>query len=193
MPLAEVLEVTLRVARILEELGVPYLVGGSLASSLHGIPRSTQDVDLVAALRQEHVEPLLRALQAEYYVSADAMRDAIRQRSCFNLIEQRTVYKIDIFVLADDALSRFEMQRREEVVVDDAGTARLVVASAEDIVLQKLAWFRLGGESSERQWRDAQGVLKVQRQRLDLAYLRERAAETSLVELLDRALGEAGL
>lgn len=191
MPLAEVLEVTLRVARLLEGLGVSYLVGGSVASSLHGIPRSTHDVNLVAALTEDHVEPLLGALGPDYYVSPEALRDAVRNRTCFNLIEQQTVTKIDIFVLGEDILSTFEMQRREEVELDDAGTQRLMVASAEDIVLQKLVWFRLGGQASERQWRDAQGVLKVQGRRLDFSYLRERAAQVDLRDLLERALSEA--
>lgn len=191
MPLAEVLEVTLRVTRLLEDLGVTYLVGGSVASSLHGVPRSTHDVDLVAALTEEHVEPLLAVLGPDYYVSPEALRDAVRTKRCFNLIEQRTVTKIDVFVLGTDALSLFEMQRREEIALDDTGTEKLVVASAEDIVLQKLHWFRLGGETSERQWRDAQGVLKVQGQRLDLEYLRERASQADLTDLLYRALAEA--
>ena len=193
MPLAEPLAVSLKVARILEGLAIPYVVGGSLASSLHGMPRSTHDIDLVADLRAHHVAPLLQALGNDFYVSSEAVADAVRRRGSFNIIDQETILKVDIFVLKEDALSRDEMSRG--VVVDLPGdpSATLVIASAEDIVLQKLLWYQLGAGVSERQWLDVLGVLKVQGDRLDLVYLESQAQRAGVADLLARARMEAGL
>jgi len=193
LPLAEPLAVSLKVARILEGLAIPYVVGGSLASSLHGMPRSTHDIDLVADLRAHHVAPLLQALGNDFYVSSEAVADAVRRRGSFNIIDQETILKVDIFVLKEDALSRDEMSRG--VVVDLPGdpSATLVIASAEDIVLQKLLWYQLGAGVSERQWLDVLGVLKVQGDRLDLVYLESQAQRAGVADLLARARMEAGL
>jgi hypothetical protein len=196
MPLAEALRVSLKVARILEDLAIPYLVGGSLASSLHGIPRTTHDVDMVADLRVEHVEPFLTALGSDFYVSPQAVTDAVANRGSFNLIDQETILKIDIFVLKEDRLSKAEMTRSVTVELPADSPQEwpptLVVASAEDIVLQKLLWYRLGQGVSDRQWRDVLGVIKVQAQRLDFAYLEQHAERSEIHDLLSRAFREAG-
>jgi hypothetical protein len=187
----EILEITLFVAETLERLGVPYLVGGSLASSLHGIPRATQDVDIVAALRVEHLPGLVRALEGSFYLDAAAIRDAIEHHTSFNVIHLGTMFKVDVFVAKDDPVSREEMQRRERYVVSEDPRRELVVASAEDIVVQKLYWYSLGDQVSERQWSDALGVLKVQGERLNVAYLRRTAALLGVMELLERILADA--
>src|SRR6266511_3786258 len=110
--LPDFLQVVSQVARALETLGIPYLVGGSVASSRYGVPRMTQDADLVADLRLQHVESLVRSLQDAFYVDAEQIRDAIRRKSCFNLIHATAIYKIDVFVIGSDAWARQEMQRR---------------------------------------------------------------------------------
>jgi hypothetical protein len=189
MELADTLAVVLTVTRVLEGLAVPYLLGGSLASSLHGIPRSTQDADLVVDLQPEHIHPLVAALASEFYLDADRAADAVRRRASFNVIHLATMTKVDLFVLKHDPLSRQEMERRQFVELPVPAGARLPVATAEDIVLQKLLWFRAGGEVSDRQWLDLLGVLKVKRAELDLAYVERWAAELGLDELLRRALG----
>lgn len=189
----EILEITLFVADTLERLGVAYLVGGSLASSLHGIPRATQDVDIVAALGPEHLAGLISALEGSFYLDAAAIRDAIEQHASFNLIHLATMFKVDIFVAKEDPISREEMRRRERYVVAENPRRELVVASAEDTIVQKLYWFSLGDEVPGRQWSDALGVLKVAGERLDLAYLRRTAALLGVPELLERILAEAGL
>jgi hypothetical protein len=193
VPLPDPLAVALRVAAILDDLGVPYLVGGSVASSLLGEVRSTIDVDLVADLSEQHVKPLVAALEGDFYVAESAVRDAVARRSMFNVIHLATSTKADIYVLPATPIAREEMRRRQlETVSAETGDA-LFIASPEDVVLQKLDWYRLGREISDRQWRDVLGVLKTQRERLDYSYLRRWAAEMNLIDLLERAFREAGL
>jgi len=188
---AEALRVTLLVSRALDMLGVPHAVVGSLASSLHGIPRSTNDADLVAALRPEHAVPLAQALGEAFYVDADMIRDAVVRRSEFNVIHLATMFKVDVFVPPLDPLSRAQIGRATNVSIDAEGTLELRVASPEDTVAQKLLWYRRGGETSERQWLDTLGVLAVKGAALDLQYLRQTTDALGVTDLLDRALAEA--
>ncbi|MFH1469270.1 MAG: nucleotidyl transferase AbiEii/AbiGii toxin family protein [Pseudomonadota bacterium] len=189
MLLAEPIEVTLALGRVLDALGVPWLVGGSLASSLHGIPRATQDVDIVADLFGLHVRPFVDAVEGEFYVSDDAVREAVRRRATFNVIHLATMTKVDVFLLRREPLAMAEMERRQFYSLDE--TRSLPVASPEDIILQKLDWYRKGDRISERQWRDVIGVLRVSGQKLDRDYLAKQAASSGLVELLGEALGAA--
>lgn len=188
MILAEPLRVTACVGAVLDQLGVPWLVGGSLASSIHGIPRATQDVDLVADLRLPHLRPFVDATEQDFYCSDDAARDAIRRRTSFNVIHYETAMKVDIFVLKGDPLSRAEMARRVLQSVGDTDQIQLPIASPEDIILQKLDWFRRGDRVSDRQWRDVLGVLRISGAKLDRAYLSEQAAANDLLELLNEAV-----
>jgi hypothetical protein len=187
------IDVLLRVAGVLDEMQIPYLVVGSVASSMHGFSRSTADVDIVADLRPENVAPLFAALKDEYYVDDQAMRRAISLRRMFNLIHLDTMFKVDIYIPKNDEFSRqqFQSARRETLLPGEAGSA--YIAAPEDTVLAKLQWHRRGGEVSERQLTDVLGVLKVQRERLDLEYLREWAARLEVSDLLERLLGEVGL
>ncbi len=191
MELGDLLRVTMLVTAVLDRLGIPYLAGGSLASSLHGIPRATQDVDLVADLGPEQVEPLVAALRGDFYVDDRMIRDAISRSSSFNVIHLATMLKVDVFVPGPEPHAVEEMRRRQRVLVNEGPTQELSVASAEDVVLHKLHWFQLGERVSERQWRDVLGVLKVQGARLDLAYLRRWATCLGVAELLDEALRAA--
>lgn len=187
-PLSEAIAVTLRVTSSFDALAVSYVVGGSVASSVHGIPRSTADADVVAALRMEHVAPLVASLAADFYVDADMIRDAIRRRFEFNVLHLATMFKVDVFVPALDEVARRELSRGSRV---DLGEGRsFVVASAEDTVVQKLRWYRLGGETSERQWTDALGVVRVRGAGLDRAYMRETARALDVEPLLERLLRE---
>jgi hypothetical protein len=187
------IEVLLRVAGLLEEMRIPYFVAGSVASSLQGFSRATAGVDIVADLRPEHVAPLFAALKDEYDVDDQAMRRAISMRRMFNLIHLDTLFKVDIYVPKDDGFGRqqFQRVRRETLLPGEAGGA--YVSAPEDTVLAKLQWHRRGGEVSERQLSDVLGVLKVQRERLDLGYLREWAARLGVLDLLEGLLAEAGL
>lgn len=189
MTLAEPLRVTLEVTSVLEKMGVRYLVGGSLASSAHGIPRSTQDVDLVAELPGSVVDAFVAQLSARFYVDKDMILDAIRRRASFNLIHLETMFKVDVFVSDRSELLLEEMDRRERLEVGDPPHA-VYVCSAEDIVVQKLDWFERGGRVSERQWNDLLGVLRT-RLDLDVSYMRRWAVVLGVESLLDAALREA--
>ena len=185
MVLAEPIRVTVLVTATLDALGIPYLVGGSLASSVHGVPRSTADVDLVADIGTRHVEALVSSLQEEFYVDDDMIQEAIRRRSSFNIIHLSTMYKVDIFIPRDEPFSAEELRRAEP---QDLGEHVVRVATAEDIVLEKLRWYGLGGEVSDQQWRDVLGVLCRSIDRMDRDYLRRWSQEIGVEDLLARAL-----
>ncbi|MCP4628692.1 MAG: hypothetical protein GY850_35070 [bacterium] len=191
MILAEPIQVTQIIANVFDRLQIPYLVGGSLASSLHGIPRATQDVDMVVDLKSQHVTLLVKALEAAFYIDADMIDEAIQHGSSFNVIHLDTMFKIDIFVLQDDPASREEMKRRELYKVSEEFEPGLFLATAEDIILRKLYWFHLGGGSSERQWNDVLGVLQVQKEKLDYSYLQRSAHQMGISSLLKKAIKDA--
>ena len=186
----EPIAVTLLVTKALERLGVAYLVGGSLASTVHGELRTTMDTDLVANLRPEHVTPFVDALKAAFYADEGMIRDAIARCGSFNLIHLDTMFKVDVFIPKQRPFDVEQMRRRTRYVVATEPEHAVCVATAEDTILAKLEWYRLGGDVSERQWRDVIGVIKVQGERLDSAYLRHWAASLGVSELLKRALTE---
>jgi hypothetical protein len=183
------IETALLVVRQLDALRIPHTIGGSIASSFAGEPRSTVDIDIVVALEERHVAPLAAALSPEFYVDSDALRRAIRTRSSASLIHQTTQLKVDLFVAGGTPLDARQITRR--MLVDLGEGRRLHVHPPEDILLQKLRWYRLGAEVSDRQWRDVAAIVRVQGARLDRAYLREGANILGVSDLLERALGEA--
>jgi hypothetical protein len=159
----EIIAITLRVTAVCEHLGVPYAVVGSLASSLHGIPR-------------------------EFYRDDGAIREAIEGRRSFNVVHLRSYFKADVFIPNDNEASRLELERRQRFVIAESPRREIVVASPEDTVAQKLYWYALGDRVSERQRIDAIGVIKVAGAALDLAYLRRACALLGVEGLLDEAL-----
>jgi hypothetical protein len=190
--LSEPLDVTIMAIEALDKLDIPYLIGGSLASALYGTARSTLDVDLVADLQLEHVQPLVDILGKTFYIDSDMIRDAILHHSTFNIIHLETMFKIDIFVLKTRPFDQVQFKRRRIQTISSDPERKAYVTTAEDILLVKLEWFRMGGEVSDRQWKDILGVIKVQSDRLDSAYLSKWAEELGIVDLLQKALHEAG-
>ncbi len=191
MHLAEPVQVTHRIAQTFENLGIQYLVGGSLASSLHGIPRATQDVDIVADIKPNQVAPLVNKLQGDFYIDADMIQDAIKNHSSFNIIHLATMFKVDIFILKPDHNSQQEMMRREPYQLSDNPKHLLYLATAEDIIIHKLYWYQLSGSTSERQWHDVLGVIQVQGDQLDYVYLKQTAQQREVSELVEQILKDA--
>lgn len=187
--LTEPIAVTLLVVDTLEDLGVPYFIGGSLATAVHGVARATMDVDIVADLQVEHAASLVDALGDAFYADVAMIRGAILRQGSFNLIHLKTMFKVDVFVRGRQPFDQTQFRRREvnTLAQDPARTA--YIASPEDNILAKLVWFRKGGEESDRQWQDIVNVLRIQGDRLDLSYLREWAARLGVTDLLKRALG----
>ena len=183
----EILEITLLVAGTFDRLGVEYVIGGSLASSLHGIPRATLDVDIVARLRTNDIAPFVQALGTFFYLDEDAIRTAVEEHGSFNVISLNSFFKADIFIAKDDAATQLELERGQRITLGNP-PRELRVATAEDVIAQKLFWFSLGDEVSERQWGDAIGVLKVSGPTIDLAYLRRVSRLLGVEGLVERAL-----
>lgn len=188
--MTEPLDVALRVARALESVGVEYHLGGSLASSIHGEPRATNDIDLVVDLPPDRVDALAEALGPDFAVDRESLVAAARSRASCNIFYLPFFTKVDLFVSPRGAFERSEMRRRRAVPVGAGGEA-LYVKSAEDTVLRKLLWFRDGGGHSERQWRDVVQVLRLNRGALDERLLLEWADALDVAKLLVRAQAEA--
>lgn len=180
-------EVTQKVLDLLTALDVKYLVGGSVASSLYGEPRYTQDTDIEIWPNRSQIDGLLAGIESEFYVSKEAALDALRRRSSFNLIHFESQYKVDLFVSQNRPFDHARAERRR---IPEGFSANFWVSSPEDMVLIKLEWYRDGRQLSDRQWRDVLAILATQRTRLSLDYLHCWAAELQVADLLTRALDQ---
>ncbi len=178
----------------LEALGVPYYIGGSVASTHFGVARSTVDVDVIALMEDSQVEPLVELLQETHYIDAGMIIEAIDQRSSFNVIHLATMTKIDVFVpgRTPDQEVVLKRARRDDVFAPESDR-EVFVASPEDIVLSKIKWFKMTGERSEKQWTDVRGVLQSQAEHLDRGYMEACAQRDGISELLSRSIQEANI
>lgn len=181
--------VALRVAAALEALGIEYTLGGSLASALHGEPRSTNDIDFAVRLEPRHVTGLIERLGPDFIIDEAGLREAVRRGGTYQMYFLPFVVKIDLFMRGNTPLDRSEFARRIRVPIRE--DASLYAASPEDSVLRKLLWFREGGEVSDRQWRDVLGILRLSGSRLEREYLEHWAAQLGVLDLLRRAFAQA--
>ena len=185
------LDVVREVTAAFTRLGIPYALGGSWASSFHGEPRSTRDADITVEPFPGREPELVASFGPDYYVSLPAVTEAVREARTFNIINTIAGFKVDVFVRKDAAFDRSVMSRRAEVMTRGESSFPLVMISAEDTILRKLEWYRMGGEISERQWLDILGVMRVQGDRLDQVYLDRWAANLGVADLLDDARRDA--
>lgn len=172
-----------------DALGVKWVLGGSLASSLSGEPRATMDIDMAVRMTLAQALELVDVVRNDFYVNEHMVIDAVARHASFNLIPNTSPYKVDVFALGDGMLDRRQIDRRRRVIVAGPPSYELWVGSPEDQILRKLTWYRLGQEVSDRQWRDIVGILRVQSSFLDLADLRSTADAVGLRDLLERAIG----
>jgi hypothetical protein len=186
----EPIEVTIRVTQVLEKLNIPYLISGSLASTLYGMVRTTQDSDIVAEMQLEHLRPFVSALQDEFYMDDEMIAESIRRHSSFNIIHRESMFKVDVFIPHPRPFLKSQLARAQKQTFLFENEVSAKFCSPEDTILAKLEWYRQGGEVSERQWRDILGVLKTRASELDLDYLRKWANDLKVSDLLEHALKE---
>ena len=171
----------------LNEQNIPYMLSGSVSSSLHGQPRATNDADIIIAPAEEQLIAFVKSLGDDYYVNPDAAREALKSNSMFNVVDIRNSWKADFIICKDRPFSREEFQRRRKA---DIMGLDVWVVSPEDVILSKLEWSK--DSQSERQFGDALGVAVVQWDRLDVDYLRKWAKELQVRDFLEQLLDQAG-
>ncbi len=183
---------TLVVARALERMGVRHYVTGSLASALHGEPRATNDADVVAQLLPMHFERLKRELGDRFFLDEDDFRLATTSQRSFNLVDEVELAKVDVFCVRPEGHAGAALERCVRLPLErDDPFSEVNVSSAEDCVISKLRWYRLGNEVSDRQWRDVIGVLSAKQGSLDVSYLRRWCRDLGVEDLLERALAQS--
>lgn len=186
----DAIDVALAVARAIESVGGQYFVGGSLASSLQGEPRATNDIDVVVRLPLAKLRAFADALGQDFEVDLEMVRDAMLRGGSCNVFYLPLLTKVDLFAAGAEPFDESEFSRRRAVVVRSSGET-LVLKSPEDSVLRKLLWYRAGGGVSDRQWRDVVQVLRVTGSALDVAYAEGWAARLGISDLLVRARAES--
>ena len=184
---ADIWGVLAEVVAARERAGLPYKVGGALASVLQGAPRSTLDVDLVADLTVASVPLLVKELGEGFYAEPEAIANSVRGGRSFNVIHLGLMLKVDIFPLRKSPYDLEDFGRRLLVPLPDGSSREVWTTSKEDIILRKLLWYESGGRISERQWNDVRTLLEVHGERLDWGYLFKWAASLAVNELLERA------
>lgn len=176
---------------VLDQLDISYAIGGSIASSVYGQVRFTQDADMAVSSFQDKITEVCLLLKDQFYISEQAVQQAHRDHGSFNVIHLKTAFKIDVFVSANSPFQRQLIRRGRKIVLDTSIGKEFTLVSPEDVILLKLQWYQQGGEVSEKQWTDIQGVLVTQGERLDQPYLKDWAKQISVDELLEKAIQQS--
>ena len=189
----DIIRATEPVTNAFEKLGVPYYIGGSVASSAYGLPRSTMDVDIVSELTRKHVRPFVTKLEVMYYIDAKMILEAIEHNSSFNIIHLETMLKIDVFIPPNTSFAKETFNRRRKDTLDEEQKdSKFYLASPEDVILNKLIWYLRGGGASKQQLRDVMGILAIQGS-IDSNYLKSWAQKLQVEEVLKKLFREAGI
>jgi len=189
--LPEPIAVMVLVTQVFERLNIQYMIGGSFASTIYGMVRTTQDVDIIAEMQLQHAQPFITALKGDFFLDEEMIADSIQHKSSFNIIHRTTMFKVDVFIPSNSPFQQSQLTRANKQIIIIDPEVSAIFASPEDTILAKLEWFRKGGEVSERQWRDVLGILKVREGALDLEYLRKWASDLNVIDLLQKALIES--
>ncbi|MHB0958869.1 MAG: hypothetical protein ACYC0X_15005 [Pirellulaceae bacterium] len=171
-------------------LGIPHYVAGSVASSFHGATRTTMDVDVVCELSEDRIGLFVQSFDDSFYISEAAVRDAVRRKSCFNLIHMPTSFKIDVFISRGRPFDAAAMRRATPESLGETRAVNVPIASAEDSIISKLEWYRLTNETSERQWDDVSRLICLLGDAADVEYLRGAAESIEVADLLARLLSQ---
>lgn len=190
---SEDLQILSHFLSILNELGIQYAVGGSIASSIYGQVRFTQDADVAVIPFDNKSEQFYKAVKEDYYISKDAMRQALSNRTGFNVIHLKTAFKMDVFVCKDTEYEKHYFSRRHFLKLSDSIETPVAVVSAEDIILLKLQWYKTAGCVSDKQWSDILGVLSVQKENLKYDYLENWSKKLGIEDVYQKALRDVML
>jgi hypothetical protein len=185
------IQVLERLAEVLDSLGIPYAIGGSIASSVYGTVRFTRDADIAVLPFAAVADKFYARLKGEFYVSEEAMQQALGCCGSFNIVHFETAFKIDLFLLGPSEFEQQLLVRSRIVRLGETPESDLCFVSPEDVVLLKLRRLSESDAFEESQWSDILGVLAIQGQTLDLARLTEDARVLGVEELLERAIAEA--
>lgn len=157
-----------RLATTLESLRIPYLITGSMATIAYGEPRFTNAIDVVVRLASHQIDELCSAFPAEdFYISREAVADAVARHTQFNILHPTSGLKIDVMVADDSEFNQTRFSRARSLRV--AADRDVTFASPEDVIIKKLVFYREGG--SEKHLRDISGVLKIMDAEIDRAYI----------------------
>ena len=188
----EILSALEPLVKALDDTSIAYFIGGSIASSAYGLARATMDVDMIVNLKPFQIQSFVKMLKEEYYVDIEMIAQAVNNKSSFNILHLPTMLKIDFFILKEQPYSIKSFERRVLNTLDDSeDSIKVFLCSPEDIIISKLDWFRLSNETSERQWLDILGVIKVQKDNLNRKYLKHWTEQLNLLELLQKAFNQS--
>ena len=167
---------------ILEKLGIPYMIGGSVAAIAYGEPRLTLDMDVVVKMDRDKAKEFSESLGQEYYVNLDSILEAIRSKGHFNIINSEQGIKVDFYILKDEAFDQEEFSRRRKESFDNIREATF--ASPEDVILKKMEWCKMG--ESEKHLEDIKGILKISGSKIDLSYIDEWASKIGISDIWNK-------
>ncbi len=184
------IDVIVQFADVLDRLDITYAIGGSIASSFYGKIRFTQDADIAIEPFENKANDFFELLKTDFYISKQAMLEALRQKTSFNLIHLKTAYKIDVFVCSREGFSSELFNRKKNLKIDESAERLFSVVAPEDIILLKLKWYLDTECISNRQWEDVLGVIEMQKEKLDVDYLNKWAGDLGVRDLLQKAISD---